>query len=69
MKNTFITGSTGFIGKRLIKLISGRIRVSSRRKLLDYVKIVCNLEKHVIPNNALEGIDTVPLGRFCTRYA
>jgi nucleoside-diphosphate-sugar epimerase len=59
MKKVLVTGSTGFIGKKLIKVIDGHIRVLSRRKQSNYETIVCNLEKESIPDNTLIGIDTV----------
>jgi len=59
--NYFITGATGFIGKRLVNAINGNIRVLSRTKSkqVDYETIVCDLQFDKIPSNALDGIDVV----------
>ncbi|MDC1027303.1 NAD-dependent epimerase/dehydratase family protein [Candidatus Thioglobus sp.] len=60
MRNIFITGSTGFIGKQLVKSIdSNNIRVLSRTNQKGYDTIVCNLEKDSIPVDALNNIETV----------
>jgi len=55
----FITGATGFVGKRLVKAIDSNIRVLSREKQPDYETVVCDFEKEDIPKSALELIDTV----------
>ena len=55
----FITGATGFIGKRLVKAIDSNIRVLSREKQSDYETVVCDLKLEVVPHNALDGVDTV----------
>jgi nucleoside-diphosphate-sugar epimerase len=62
MKSFFITGSTGFIGKRLINAIDaigGRVRVLSRNNHPYYETVVCNLESGLLPSNALDGVDVV----------
>ena len=59
MSNIFITGATGFVGKRLVKAIDSNIRVLSRKKQPDYETVVCDLKFEVIPDNALDGVDTV----------
>lgn len=59
MKKVLITGSSGFIGEKLTKVIDGHIRVLSRRKQSNYETIVCNFENETIPDNTLIGIDTV----------
>jgi len=59
MRSFFITGATGFIGKRLIKAINGDIKVLSRQKQSNYKTIVCDLQSDAIPNNALSGVDSV----------
>ena len=59
MSNIFITGATGFVGKRLVKAIDSNIRVLSREKQPDYETVVCDLKSEVIPDNALDGVDTV----------
>jgi len=57
--NSFVTGSTGFVGKKLIRTINGRMRVLSRKKQPDLETIICDFEKDDIPDDALDGIDIV----------
>ena len=57
--NSFVTGSTGFIGQKLVSAINGEVRVLSRKKHPDFETIICDLEKDSIPPNALDRIDTV----------
>ena len=59
MKNIFISGATGFIGQRFVKAVDANIRLISRRNQPGYETIVCNLQSEAIPNDALNGIDTV----------
>ena len=59
MDNILITGSTGFIGKRIANAVHGNIRILSRSKQPKYETVVCNLESEIIPNYTLNGIDTV----------
>ena len=59
MSNILITGCSGFIGQRLVNAINGQIRVLSRKKQSNYDTVVCDFEKELIPNNALNNIDTV----------
>jgi UDP-glucose 4-epimerase len=59
LSNIFITGATGFVGKRLVKAIDSNIRVLSREKQPDYETVVCDLKSEVMPDNALDGVDTV----------
>jgi len=57
-----ITGSTGFIGSRLLGLLRAKecdVRLLVRSKLNDYETVVCNLGQDKIPKNALEFVDTV----------
>jgi len=58
----FVTGSSGFIGQRLVaalKQSSGEIRVLSRAKHSDYDAIICDLQSEVIPDQALNNVNTV----------
>ena len=55
----FITGATGFIGRRLINALNGEIRVLSRTKQPDFETVVCNLQSEVIPDHALNNVNTV----------
>ena len=59
MGKVLITGFTGFIGQRLANIINGQIRVLSRNRQKDYDTVVCDLQSEVIPDNALDGVDTV----------
>ena len=55
----FVTGSTGFIGKRLVDKIEGEIRVLSREPHPHYETIICDLESDMIPRASIDGIDTI----------
>ena len=59
LNNVLITGSSGFIGQRLVKAIDANIRVLSREKYLNFDTVICDFEKDSIPKYALEGIDIV----------
>jgi len=59
MTVSLITGATGFIGRKLANVVDGEIRVLSREKHSDYDTIVCDLQSAVIPDDALDDIDTV----------
>jgi UDP-glucose 4-epimerase len=62
MKRILLTGSTGFIGCRLIKILESskcEIRLLSRLPVSDYETIVCDLGKKHVPDSALVSIDTV----------
>jgi UDP-glucose 4-epimerase len=62
MTKYLVTGSTGFIGNRLLgllKTIKCDIRLLARSKVNNYETVLCNLSQDRIPNHALESIDTV----------
>jgi len=62
MAKCLVTGSTGFVGRRLLSLLSTKefdIRLLSRSEISNYQTIVCDFEKDRIPEDALESIDTV----------
>ena len=62
MKRYLITGGSGFVGQRLIGLLSSfqcNIRLISRKKNPEFETVVCNLGIDKIPLSALESIDTV----------
>jgi len=62
MKNVFITGASGFIGKKLVSYLAlngVNMRLLSRQSNLDYESIICDIEKEKIPASALKSIDTV----------
>jgi len=54
-----ITGSTGFIGRKLASVVDGEIRLLSRVKHPDYDTIVCDFQSEDVPDQALINIDTV----------
>jgi len=59
MTVSLITGATGFIGRKLANVVDGEIRVLSREKHSDYDTIVCDLQSEVIPDQALNNVNTV----------
>ena len=67
MSNVFIIGATGFIGKHLLGSgFSGygysqppKIKILSRQPHPEYETVVCDLQVEIIPNEALDGINTV----------
>jgi len=59
MTVSLITGATGFIGRKLADVVDGEIRVLSREKHSDYDTIVCDLQSEVIPDQALNNVNTV----------
>ena len=62
MTKYLVTGSTGFIGNRLLgllKTINCDVRLLARSKVDDYETVVCNLGQQRIPKQALESIDTI----------
>ena len=57
-----VTGSTGFVGNRLLgllKTIDCDVRLLARSKIDNYETVVCNLGQERIPKHTLESIDTV----------
>jgi UDP-glucose 4-epimerase len=57
-----ITGSTGFIGSRLVKCLDDLnydILVVSRNPQSNYKSIICDLQNDEIPESILNGIDVV----------
>ena len=62
MMKFLVTGSTGFIGSRLLGLLNTiecDIRLLARFQVNNYETILCNLGQDRIPNHTLESIDTV----------
>jgi len=62
MEKILITGATGFVGHRLLKLFETdehKIKILSRQSHPDYETIVCDLGKKHIPASALASVDTV----------
>ena len=62
MTKYLVTGSTGFIGTRMLgflKTLDCDVRVLARSKVDNYETVICNLGKDEIPKFALESIDVV----------
>ena len=62
MKKYLVTGSTGFIGSRLLGLLSTikcDVRLLAKSKVDNYETVICNLEQDTIPKHTLESVDTV----------
>jgi UDP-glucose 4-epimerase len=57
-----VTGATGFVGRNLVSALQCKeegVRVISRKPQIDYETVVCDFEKELIPQSALESINTV----------
>ena len=62
MTKYLVTGSTGFIGSRLLSLlktIECDVRLIARSEVNNYETVVCNLGQDGIPKLTLKSIDTV----------
>lgn len=62
MKKYLVTGSTGFVGSRLLGLlrtIDCDVRLLARSNVDNYETIIFDLLSDSIPNSAFESIDTV----------
>jgi UDP-glucose 4-epimerase len=62
MTKYLVTGSTGFIGSRLLgllKTIECDVRLLARSEVGNYETVTCNLGQDRIPKRTLESIDTV----------
>ena len=62
MTKYLVTGSTGFIGSRLLGLLSTiecDVRLLARSKVNNYDTVVCNLGQDRISKHTLESVDTV----------
>jgi len=58
----FVTGSSGFIGRRLVAVLEqsgGEVRFLSRGRHSEYDTIVCDLQSEDIPDHALNNVNTV----------
>jgi nucleoside-diphosphate-sugar epimerase len=60
----FISGATGFVGRRLLRggadyFKRSEVRILSRSRHSEYETVVCDLQFEKIPNGALDGVDTV----------
>ena len=61
-KNILITGSTGFVGKRLVNLLKMKnynVRTISRSASSYHNNIVCDFGRDKIPESAMESIDII----------
>ena len=59
---SFVTGATGFIGQRLLVGLEANgegVRILSRNPHPDYETVVCDLQFEAIPEDGLDGVDTV----------
>ena len=62
MTSILVTGATGFVGGKLLKLLEeykNKIYVLSRRQHPDYETIICDLSQKQIPASAIVLVDTV----------
>lgn len=62
MERYLLTGSSGFIGTRLLNFLKATdcdIRLLARRENSNYETIICNLGKEKIPQLSLESVDTI----------
>jgi UDP-glucose 4-epimerase len=57
-----VTGATGFIGQRLViklKAKEEKLKILSRSHHSEFNTVVCDLQREVIPDDTLDGVDTV----------
>ena len=62
MGRYLITGSSGFVGCRLLKSLGAsgyEIRLLSRKSNPNFETVICDFEKEEISLTALESVDTV----------
>ena len=62
MNRVLVTGGSGFIGNKLTKCLTDMkvlVRTLSRKNQSNYETVVCDLQSDVIPDDALDNIDTV----------
>ena len=62
MRSLLITGATGFVGGKLLKLLETsdfKICILSRQQHSDYETIVCDLGQKQIPSSAIVSVDSV----------
>jgi UDP-glucose 4-epimerase len=61
-KTFFVTGATGFIGQRLLMKLKAKgtwLKVLSRSHHSEYETVICDMQREVIPDGALEGVNTI----------
>ena len=54
-----ITGSSGFIGSRLLNAIDENVTLMSRKNNPNYETFICDFEKNIIPVEAFRSVDVV----------
>lgn len=62
MKKVFVTGASGFIGRRLINALKVKklsISVLSRSNIVGIDTVICDLKTDSVPKSALNGVDTI----------
>jgi len=62
LNRVLVTGGSGFIGNKLTKHLAEMkvlVRTLSRKNQSNYETVVCDLQSDVIPDDALDGVDTV----------
>jgi nucleoside-diphosphate-sugar epimerase len=62
MSRVLVTGGGGFVGKRLVKRLTEDgflVKILSREIQLHHETVICDLQSDIIPDSALEGVDTV----------
>lgn len=62
MASCLVTGSTGFIGKKLIDLLCSDgydVRLLSRSQVENFETVICDLGQEGIPERAVNSVDTI----------